>query len=183
MDLAEATRASLAVAEAARPSCSRLEVAGSIRRQKTNPKDIELVAIVQDYDRLFRDLACAGQFIKPSVPDIVPWDPKPGAKYLRMLLSEGVKLDLFVGTPDNWGALLAMRTGSAAGPEGQYGFVPAMFAAWKRRSGGGRMLGCLPTMPDGTSVAVPEEADFFRVCGVRWVEPCDRHSARDAKSA
>lgn len=182
MELTEAQRIASMVVEVSRPSCTRIAVAGSIRREKSKPKDIEIVAIVADYDRLFRDLSQLGQFIKPSVPDVIPWDPKPGSKYIRMLLHSGVKLDFFVATTDNWGALLTMRTGPAQGPDGEYGFVPAMFAAWKRRSGGGRMLGCVPTRPDGTGVPVPEERDFFELCGVKWVEPEARISSRDVKS-
>lgn len=181
MDLEEARRIAMLVLEVAQPSCERIIVAGSIRRMKPNPKDIEIVAIVKNYDTLFRDLSQLGQFIKPSVPDIVPWNPKPGAKYLRMLLHSGIKLDFFVASPENWGALLTMRTGPAQGPDGEYGFVPAMFAAWKRRSEGGRMLGCVPTRPDGTGVPVPEERDFFELCGVKWVEPAARISSRDIK--
>jgi len=155
-------------------TCHRCQVAGSVRREKPNVKDIEIVAIVKDYAELYRRLSKFGRFIKPGVPDIIDWPAKPGAKYVRMLLNEGVKLDFFVASSDNWGALLTMRTGPAMSPIGRLGFAPLMFSAFKQVSGGGRMQGCLPTMPDGRQLVVPEEKDFFSVCGVKWVEPKDR---------
>lgn len=162
-------------------SCIRAEIAGSIRREKKEVKDIEIVAIVDDYNTLYESLKKFGRFIKPGVPEIVDWPPKAGAKYIRMLINEEIKLDLFVASQENWGALFTMRTGPAAGPDGSYGFVPAMFTAWKRKSGGGRMMNCLPTTPQGVSINVLEEEDFFKVCGVQWIPPQLRISGRDVK--
>lgn len=166
------------------PAVKRAEIAGSVRREKETVKDIELVIIIDDYEALFGALRSRGKFIKPGVPDIIEWPPKVGAKYLRLLLDEGIKLDVFVATPANWGALLCMRTGSATAPNGNVhgGFVPKMFSTWKKVSGGGRMLGCLPTRPDGTQVHVPEERDFFDLLNVQWVEPRDRTSSKVVKA-
>lgn len=180
MELQQAQTIAEKVLADCRPACSRIEVAGSVRRKKPLVKDIEIVAIVEDYESLFKSLACHGRFIKPGVPDIIDWSPKEGAKYIRMLLEEQVKLDFFVASPENWGALLTMRTGPAAAENG-FGFVPAMFAAWKRKSGGGKMSGCLPTFPDGRQVEAREEKEFFDLCGVKWVDPEERRSGRDVK--
>jgi DNA polymerase (family 10) len=157
----------------------RVEVAGSVRRRKETVKDIELVAVVIDYEELFRKLSQVGQFIKPGVPDVLPWPPKVGAKYLRMLLNEGIKLDFFIANRDNWGGIFTMRTGSGAGPDGNpmSGFVPRMFARWKQVSKGGRMVNGQPSLPDGTMLPVPEEEDFFALCKVEWIPPQERISA------
>jgi DNA polymerase/3'-5' exonuclease PolX len=159
----------------------RVEVAGSVRRRKDNVKDIELVAIVSDYDGLYRRLAPAGRFIKPGVPDVVDWPPKHGAKYVRMLLKEGIKLDLFIATKANWGGIYMMRTGSGVGPDGLpfSGFVPMMFSRWKKVSKGGKMSGGQPTLPDGTMIEVPEEEDVFALFKARWV-PAEERTSADA---
>jgi DNA polymerase/3'-5' exonuclease PolX len=164
-------------------SASRVEIAGSIRRLKPQVKDVEIVAIVHDYESLYRNLRHVGRFIKPSVPDIIDWQFKPGAKYVRMLLHEGVKLDLFVATPENWGPLYLMRTGGATGPDGNAfnGFVPGMFSRWKKLSGGGKMEGCMPTRPDGTHVVCPEEQDFFDLLNMNFVPPEERVDKRAIK--
>ena len=161
-----------------RPHCHRAEVAGSIRRMKANVKDVELVAIVQDWQGAFRALEKWGYFIKPGCPEVTPWAPKVNARYLRMMLNDGLKLDLFITSPENWGGLFMMRTGSGVSPDGNpyEGFVPGMFGRWKKVSGGGRMLNGYPTLPDGRKVIVREESDYFRLCGVKWVDPVDRTS-------
>lgn len=183
MELVPARKIADKLVKLVRNSVSRVEVAGSIRRKKANVKDIELVVIVKDYTRLYKSLAKAGRFIKPGTPEIIDWPPKHGAKYVRMLLNEGIKLDLFIANPDNWGALLCMRTGSATDSNGDVfaGFIPAMFKRWKKVSGGGKMSGCQPMMPDGLLLAVAEEEDFFELCGVEWVKPELRVDAKALK--
>lgn len=162
---------------------SRVEIAGSIRRKKPEVKDVELVAIVHDYEGLFNSLSSCGRFIKPGVPDIIDWQFKPGSKYVRMYLNEGVKLDLFIATPENWGCLFMMRTGGAVGKDGNSfnGFVPGMFSRWKKLSGGGKMEGCLPTRPDGSFVTCPEEEDFFNLLDMNFVPPEERIDRRVIK--
>jgi DNA polymerase/3'-5' exonuclease PolX len=176
MELQQAQAVAQKVKAAIAPSASRVEIAGSIRRLKPQVKDIEIVAIVHDYDALYANLAQHGRFIKPSVPDIIDWQFKPGAKYVRMLLHEDVKLDLFVASPENWGPLYMMRTGGAVGADGSpyNGFVPGMFARWKKMSGGGKMVGCMPTMPDGLQLECPEEEDFFELLEMNFVPPEER---------
>src|SRR3989304_2582209 len=44
MNLEEAARIAAEIADYLRPACQRVEVAGSIRRQRPQPKDIEIVA-------------------------------------------------------------------------------------------------------------------------------------------
>lgn len=181
MELEIASNIANAIVQAIGPACHRSHVAGSVRRLKPDVKDIEIVAIVNDYDMLYARLSGFGRFIKPGVPDVIDWPPKRGAKYIRMLLNEDVKLDLFVASHENFGALFAMRTGSGIGPNGLPGFIPGLFSAWKKKSGGGRMVNCMPTTPDGVSTPVPEEEDFFRLCGVEWIPPENRKSIRNVK--
>ena len=181
MELEKATQLAESIVAAIAPACSRAHVAGSIRRLKPEVKDIEVVAIVTDYAELYRRLSAFGRFIKPGVPDVIDWPPKDNAKYIRMLIDEQVKLDLFIANHDNFGALFTMRTGSGIGPDGTFGFVPGIFASWKRVSGGGRMVNCMPTKPDKVAISVPEEEDFFRVCGVEWIPPELRRSFKDVK--
>lgn len=181
MELFQAKQIADEIVSAILPACQRAHVAGSIRRQKPSVKDVEVVAIVKDYDDLYRRLAQFGRFIKPGVPDVIDWPPKSKAKYVRMLLTQDVKMDLFVASPENWGGIFTMRTGSGIGPDKTMGFVPGVFSAWKKKSGGGRMRNCMPTTPDRVSIPVPEEEDFFRVCGVKWIPPEERVSARSVK--
>ncbi len=154
----------------------RVEVAGSIRRKKEIVGDIEICGIPADRARLINLLGEVGQHIKPGVPGAVPWTPKVEAKYLRIRLTEGMNLDVFLGTPENWGGLFMMRTGSGASPDGNafHGFIPGIFGRWKKLSGGGRMTDCMPTMPTGEQLHIPEEQDFFDILEMNFVPPEQR---------
>lgn len=155
------------------PAMHRMEIAGSIRRRKSIVGDIELVGIPADRNRMLILLSEVGQFIKPGVPGVVPWTPKLMSKYVRMRLPSGMNLDLFLGTPQNWGGLFMMRTGSASGSDGNTfnGFVPRIFKRWKVLSGGGRMTDAMPTTPSGEQLHVPEESDFFHLLKMDFVPP------------
>ena len=166
-----------------RPSMSRIEVAGSIRRRKPVVGDIELVALPSDRERMVELLGDMGQFIKPGVPGAIPWDPNPDAKYLRMRLPSGANLDVFIASELNWGGLYLMRTGGAVGPDGKAfsGFVPGMFARWKKVSGGGRMTGAQPTTTEGIQLPLLEEQDFFDLLKMDFVPPEERGDRKAIK--
>lgn len=178
IDLVEAEQIAKKVVNHICYSLDRAEVAGSIRRKKPIVGDIEIVGIPNDRERLLKLLGDVGQHIKPGVPGAVPWAPKPTSKYLRVRLNEGMNLDLFLATPQNWGGLFMMRTGSASSPDGNsfHGFVPGIFSRWKKLSGGGRMTDTMPTMPSGEQLWVPEEQDFFDLLEMDFVPPEERLS-------
>lgn len=176
IELSKANSIANAVLSHIMPSIDRGEIAGSIRRQKDIVGDIEIVAISTQRDRLLSLLSDVGQHIKPGVPGMVPWSPKASAKYLRVRLQEGMNLDLFMASPENWGGLFLMRTGSGAGLDGNSfnGFTPGIFSRWKKLSGGGRMTDCMPTMPTGEQLWIPEEKDFFDLLEMNFVPPAER---------
>ena len=184
MELSLAQDIGQRLVEAIKPAVSRVEVAGSVRRKKANVKDVELCCVVTDYERLFEELKKHGRFIKPGVPDVIDWPPTVGAKYLRMMLKEDVKCDVFIATPVNWGGIFCMRTGSAVGEDGNVwsGFIPQLYRKFKKVSDGGMMTGGQPTLPDGTVLPVPEEIDVFNLCKVHWVEPELRNNCKSIKS-
>lgn len=158
------------------PAMDRVEIAGSIRRRKDIVGDVEICGIPGDREKLIKLLGEVGQHIKPGVPGVVPWEPKTAAKYLRVRLEEGMNLDVFLATPQNWGGLFMMRTGSGASPDGNtfHGFIPGIFGRWKKLSGGGRMTDAMPTMPTGEQLWVPEEQDFFDLLEMNFVPPEQR---------
>lgn len=178
IELSEAQGVAQRVLKHISPAMERIEVAGSIRRGKPVVGDIELVGIPSNRARLIRLLGETGAHIKPGVPGAVPWDPKEDAKYMRVRLTEGMNLDLFLASHENWGGLYLMRTGGATGPDGSSfsGFVPGMFGRWKKLSGGGRMTGCQPTTKDGEQLPLREEQDFFDLLGMGFVPPEERVS-------
>lgn len=151
--------------------CRRIEIAGSLRRKKTEIGDIELVAIplLKPVHDMFGELAGTyselDQVVYANYPVI-----KGGPKYKQLDLGRGIACDLFIQPdPETWGTNFMIRTGCAE------------FSQWMvtERHKGGALPGYL-TVADarlwcgGELVPTPEEEDFFHAIGLRWILPEER---------
>lgn len=97
-----------------RPHCERLEIAGSIRRGKEDVKDGELVAISKG-DALYTvldGLVSDGTATKAlyGSSQTTRW----GSNY-RGVDFHGLKVEVFIATPQNWGFQYWLRTGPGDG--------------------------------------------------------------------
>lgn len=176
-----------------RPVCKRIEIKGSVLRRKSEPGDIEILAVPDLTPPSARKI----EFGKPVpkirktrvdelVDELIAADVcylKAGKdKYKKLwLIKEHIQLDLFLVTPPaEWGVLSVIRTG------------PSDFSHWMvtRKSIGGalpdeyivadgavgkreRPLGFSNDLRAGV-IPMPEEIDFFRLCGLDWIEPVER---------
>jgi len=150
------------------PLCQRIEIAGSIRRQKPEPGDIEICAMPKlKPSGLFGDpVSVLEGFDYSKFGQII----KGGQRYIQLDLPEGIKLDLFlVLPPAQWGVIFALRTG------------PDSFSrkcVTQRCKGG--MLPSYLRVEHGavwegeTLVPTPDESDFFRVLELDWIPPQQR---------
>lgn len=99
--------------------CERIEIAGSSRREKPEVGDIEICAIPKKIKcDFFGGLAYDPGFNKAVFRLGTPIKGMLGEdfKYAQLEINHlygKINLDLFVLTPDNWGWLFAVRTGSA----------------------------------------------------------------------
>lgn len=108
------------------PVCERVEVAGSVRRQKETVGDIELVVIPKFSRSLFShipgqnlldmhlvSLTNNGRLMRASAAPIQDLTCK--AFYIPALARQGhwFKLEINVSTPERWPIELAIKTGSA----------------------------------------------------------------------
>jgi DNA polymerase/3'-5' exonuclease PolX len=140
------------------PHCDRIGIAGSIRRKKAEVKDIEIVAIPKPYGiGLFESGIAAVVNRWPKVRGELP------CKYTQRTLPDGIALDLFFATAENWGLIYAIRTGSAA-------FSHEVLARGWVQNGYTSSEGML-YKKDGTRISVSEEEDLFKLAGVDWVPP------------
>ena len=149
-----------AVLELLKPHCIRCEIAGSIRREKNEVGDIEIVAIPKPYQTgLFQD----------GIAEVVnQWEKVKGeleygkTKYTQRILPEGIKLDLFFAEEDNWGLIFAIRTGSA-----DYSHK-VLATEWVKRgyhSVGGYLF------QGHKKYVTLEEQDLFSRLGIPYLEP------------
>lgn len=193
--LADAQKTAEELVELLRPTCTRIEIAGSIRRKRKVVKDIEIVLIPKTYKSqsdlfgeddehdasetldLLNKLVDAGTMRK-RVDDggRECW----GKKHQRAIY-DGIAVDLFAVTPPaQWGVIFAIRTGPALFSRWfvtsvkQGGLMPQFMAVkrgalWRVDKYGDPLL----------VIDTPEEKDFFEAIGFGAPDPEDR-SAPDS---
>lgn len=158
--LQQAKEIALKTLEQLKPYCERIEIAGSIRREKPEPNDIEIVAIPKPYD--------VGLFESGIATVVKHWQKVKGelpCKYTQRILPDGIKLDLFFATPENWGLILAIRTGSA---DYSHKVLASTWVKLGYKSEGGIL------QRNGKKYPVREEIELFKMLGLRWIEPKHR---------
>ena len=150
------------------PHCERIEVAGSIRRRKAEVGDIEIVCIPKTLEArdLLGNVNIGTSYHFTEAVSKLGTRTKDGPAYKQIELDLGYVLDLFITTPEKWGVIFTIRTGSAD------------FSKWlvtPRKWGG-----ALPSqyeVRDGRvwcgfkALDTPEEIDFFRLCQLDYISP------------
>lgn len=191
MQLADALVVAQDLADAMRPYCESVHVAGSIRRRKPVVGDVEIVAVPRWVDSpdpmdLFGEstrpvnllhsawLPGSGvRWIRAGVETVHPCAPRPDGAYWRGQLPCGHQLDLFLAKPDNAGLILLIRTGSA-----EYSQAVVTHA---KRIGKPCKDGYLwDTL--GRRIPTPTEESVFAVLGLQWVAPEQRRGWSDLRA-
>lgn len=151
------------IIEILRPLSDRIELAGSLRRERPSVGDIEIVTIPK------RPLDLLGQPI-PKRPDLVTeflnhhvtTFVKNGPKYKQFKYGR-YTVDLFLPTAETWGAIYTTRTGSR---EFNLWLMNTVCPARGVRFDGGRLYG-----PGGFALNTPEERDVFTALNLPWIPP------------
>lgn len=159
------------VVELLRPHCQRIEIAGSIRREKEIIGDIEIVCIPKPYE--------TGLFTSGIATIVNTWDKVKGeleygkCKYTQRILpssiigQEGktVAVDLFFAEHDNFGNIFLIRTGDWEFSKKFMGTIIPQ-RGYKQENGflknGNKIIPC------------PDEKDLFFRMGVPYIEPKNR---------
>lgn len=169
-----------------RPSCERIEIAGSIRRRKAQVKDIELLAVPRE-----RCERGAGSLFEAPVnllhrnTDQLTSSPRStfqrggkwGPKYRKLVYRcglEEIAVDLFMVTRETWGPQLAIRTGPAEFSHrlvshGPWGCMPEGY-----QLSGGMVRG----ESSGLGLCHCTEEEFFRFLNLPCWEPHERTEQR-----
>ena len=170
MNLSDAkVKAKKIVAQLA-PYCDRIEIAGSIRRQKPVVGDIEIVCIpiIEEvpYGLFETQWVRVDGFINTiNAWEKVKGDPENG-KYTQRIV-DGEKVDIFIARPENWGLIFAIRTGSAD-------YSHHVLAAGWKKAGYISHDGMICTFPHRKPIPVREEQDLYDLIKVKWLDPAYR---------
>lgn len=153
-----------------KPFCDQIEIAGSIRRKKPDVGDIEIVCIPhQQIDKVDLFSGVSTRPVPGFISTVNMWRKvkgEPTGKYTQRQLVEGINLDLFIATKENWGLIFAIRTGSAE-------FSHQVLATGWVKAGYESVNGML--RKNGETIAVPEEEDLFKLIGKPFIPPEDRN--------
>lgn len=142
--------------ELLKPYCNRIAIAGSIRRERLVVHDIEIVCI-RNISKLFG--------FANEVDRLLRIKGRAFGKYTQRALPEGINLDLFMCTKENWGLIYAIRTGSAR-------YSHKVLANGWVKCGFKSVDGML--RKEGNAVPVYEEEDLFKLIGIDYIEPTKR---------
>ena len=179
-DSDEAVPVARELIELLKPYCERIEIAGSLRRQKERVGDIELLFIPRFEDRQEDMFTTApvnladekiGQLLRdgvlnkrPSVTGVYTWGSE---NKLALHVVSGIPVDLFSTDSERWWVALVIRTGSKETN------ISLTTGAQKR---GARLnaYGSGVTWSDGTQTRAESERHVFELCGVEYNEPNER---------
>lgn len=159
------------VAAELRPVVVRSKAVGSLRRRKPHVSDIEFVVepkmVPSD---LFGNKTPRVEPVRKVLQEIGTWI-KGGERYMAvtdLYGADGVRLDVFlVSPPAQWGSQVAIRTGPA--DLGKHCMVKLKENGMRHTDGHVEKVG-------GELVPTPDEKDFFRLAGVKYVPPARRDS-------
>ena len=164
------------------PVCDRVAVVGSVRRGKTDVGDIELLMIPKfepaaqtlfggSEEQISSQLVCVEKLIADGV--LQHRLDKNGHKccgtWMQRVVYQGVPVDFFCCTAEQWGLSMVIRTGPAdfsqkmATERSRRGFLPDGFCIRGFR-----------VVDHFHRLETPEEIDVFNAIGMRWIEPRDR---------
>ena len=149
------------------PFCLRIAIAGSIRREKPEVHDVEVVMIPNPAMswQMSGFVLANYKILKGSIP---------AGKYMQIKIYEGFNADLFVARKSNWGLIYLIRTGSAD-------FNKSLFVRLNEKgytSMEGVLtrieLNCGSTEDEEIFIDTPEERDVFKYAELDFIEPKDR---------
>ena len=160
------------------PHCERIQIAGSIRRQRLQVKDIELLCVskVLSSQDLFGGLSTNGYALDLKLNSLVADGsvlkkrPNKAGRYsygeqnkLLAHVPSGVPVDVFSTTAENWGMSLVVRTGPKE-------MNIRMMARFRDLGMRGHAYGGV-TDQEGNEIKCPDEETVFRLLGWDWVLP------------
>ena len=139
-----------------KPFCRKIEIAGSIRREEKNPKDIDIVLVPKSEEsknEIKEFLSKKGKFIEG------------GSKEMTFKI-EGIKVELYFSNSDEWGSMLLAFSGRKGSNIGlriiarKKGFKLTRHGLFNRKT--------------GKKIVSRTEKEIYKKLGREYKEPRDR---------
>ncbi len=140
------------------PYCQRIAVAGSVRRQKLFPHDIDIVLMPSDPWNLDGEVLALAR----------PFQPKLSGEKLKRFDYNGTQVDLYYASEDTWATLLLIRTGSK---ENNIRLATlAKKRGWRLAASGDGLFN-----ETGERIAGDSEESIYEALGLPYQEPSERN--------
>ena len=136
--------------------CSRVELAGSLRRNSPNPHDIDIVVIPKNPIVILALQKYAKQYESGS---------KGIGNQIISYVKHDIGIQLFIATENNFGAMMLTRTGSA-------GYNIGLRLVAKKK---GYKLNEYGLWKGDTCIASKNEEDIYVALGKQWKHPSLRN--------
>ena len=159
-------------------SCERVEIAGSLRRMRSEVNDIELVAVPKrnPFDQLHLQILdmLSHHLLEPGLKSKDGKKAPCGPRYYRLQIpNPPFQLDLFaVFEPADWGIIFTIRTGSAA--FSHWLVTEALRRGFKVQDGQLFKIDRKTQPWILTKIPCPNEGDLFRALGLAFIDPPNR---------
>lgn len=167
MTLQDATTRAQDVFKDLEPMCERIMICGSIRRKRPECSDIDIVLVPKREPVKDMFGTIIGHDVYPEfIHCINRWKKlkgEPTGRYTQRLVDD-VKVEISIGTPDNFGCLQLIRTGNSD------------FSHMIMK----RVLKCGLEQKDGyltdgqMIISMPDEKDYFDMLNLPYIEPENR---------
>jgi DNA polymerase (family 10) len=167
------------------PVCSWAEIAGSIRRERAEVHDIDLVAIPSQQTRsgplggtvIFDELQVWKDLIPKALKKIGLTVEAQGQELIRCTFADnGFQVDIYRARPETWGVILLVRTGSREHNVKLYTLAKSKGLTLSAARGvisywvDGRRL----PEAEGKVIASRSEEEIFAALGLAYVDPKHR---------
>ena len=136
-----------------KPFCKKIEVAGSIRRKSKDPKDIDIVLIPKDKNKIEEQMKKLGKFMQ-------------GGEHESTWKINGIQIELYYTTKEKWGATLlaySSKKGSGIGLR-----IVARMKGFKLNNYG------LFNRKTGRRIAGKTEREIYSALGRPYKKPWER---------
>ncbi|HUS37323.1 MAG TPA: hypothetical protein VM680_18395 [Verrucomicrobiae bacterium] len=170
--LQKAERWANQVADALRPYCHRLEIAGSIRRRKPFCGDIDIVVEPADLEQLRARIIDGKEVVQNGNQNIHV--RLANDLEIQVFMARPASRDMFEEIPSNWGSLLLLRTGSKEHNIFLAQTARANMLEWKVYEG---------LFKDGKLIASDSEEAIFKALYLDYVPPQKREIAGNSLAA
>ena len=170
MTLEAARRLAGTIGDAVAPFCDRLELAGSVRRQRPYVNDLDFVCILRPANRpAFMERATLRAALVKDGDDIVIIR-LPGGQQIDFYFAHNGKKDLLEAQPSNWGSVLLSRTGSKEHNILLADRARKLGLKWET------MIGVTKAGADGTRTILASESEqaIFQALEMNYVAPESR---------